>query len=551
VIRAEGATDSNSWQRLGVLLHVVGAALIFSLVRAMRQPPRPRRHSMNERSVVVSTKKGLILAAAAFSALSCSGDSMTRVRPPASAGGGGGAGEPRPEERWLDAIGKGRAQTERVCRSGVRDRVATALCAESAGAIRGLSDLYRAIGFGEPRDRYIASTTHSLGLSARSVSAANPRTFVFTPDRAPIVPERHVATGFARGEQLVELAALDVATLDYNFYLLRFEQACNASRCTPDDLLTDKVETGWTGFTLYSDRDLVDTPLDCTSCHQPFGGGTHKQLLMRQTAHPWLHWGDFRGESEHRICPDYTGPPPGRWIPGEGLTLLVRLEGRDGRHGGLSVGELADAPSGERFSLFLTDAENSIRASPYPAGYPYANIESDSTRVLCERLEGTSATWERDRRDSLAKGHPVPYYGPDILDPEQRAVVAQDRAAFLARHSHDDALDVAMSLVAQEAATAIGFYPRESDTAPEMLRTMCVRCHSSQADRNLRRARFDAENLERFEPTVARMVRERLTLPRTSPELMPPLRAGELPAWAIARIDAYLRERCIVPGGCD
>jgi hypothetical protein len=361
-----------------------------------------------------------------------------------------------------------------------------------------------------------------------------------------------VATGFARGEQLVELVALDPATLDYNFYLLSFQQACNASRCTPADLLTDEIESGWTSFTLYQDRDLEDTPLDCLSCHQPFGPGTKKQLVMRQTAHPWLHWGDFRGITENRICPDPPLPPPGRLFPGDGLDLLVRLEGRDGRHAGLSVAELADSASGERFSLFLTDAENTIRSSAPASSYGYAQLDFDSTMPLCERLwTGQSPTWERARQESMAKGLPVPYFAHDVMDAEKRTEISADRARFLARRAGEDAFDVAMSLIAADVSTAVGFVPRESDSAETLLREMCVRCHASSTEKRLRRARFDAERLERIEPGVAEAIRGRLSLPRTSPELMPPLRAGELPAWAIARIDAYLREHCSVPGGCD
>jgi hypothetical protein len=476
---------------------------------------------------------------------------MTRVRPPAASAGSGSASPLRPEEHWLDGIGKGKSQNARVCSSGVRDRVASALCAESATQIRGLSDLYRAIGYGESSDRYIAATTHSLGLSARIVSAANPRSFVFTPDRHPIASERLVATGFARGEQLVELVALDAVTLGYNFYLLRFEQACNASRCTPDDLLTEKIETGWTGFTLYSDHDLVDTSLDCTSCHQPFGAGTHKQLLMRQTAHPWLHWGDFRGIYENRICPEHPLPDPGRWIPGDGLELLVRLEGRAGRHAGLPVALLADAPSGERFSLFLTDAENTRHAA-FPSGYVYAQLDFDSTMPLCERLQaGAIPLWEVARTESMSRGLPMPFHGQDVLDPGKRAEISADRAAFLARHAGDDAFDLAMSLIGADASTAVGFVPRSEDSAAQMLRALCVRCHSNATDVRLKRARFNAERLDRIEPAVADTVRERINLPRSSPELMPPLRVGELPSWAIARIDAYLREHCATPGGCD
>jgi hypothetical protein len=84
-----------------------------------------------------------------------------------------------------------------------------------------------------------------------------------------------------------------------------------------------------------------------------------------------------------------------------------------------------------------------------------------------------------------------------------------------------------------------------------MLRALCVRCHSNATEVRLKRARFNADRIDRIEPAVADAVRERINLPRSSPELMPPLRVGELPSWAIARIDAYLREHCATPGACD
>ncbi len=496
------------------------------------------------------TELALGIALLAMGATSCvPPPDATHAARPVDAGAGGVS--KRPEDAWLGAIGTGAAQMARVCGRGAKDRVASVLCGPTAASIRSLTDLHRALGLGEPANRYVAATTHSLGLSARVVSAANPRSFVYTSKRIPIPYEDLVVTSFARGEQLVELVALDPATIDYNFYLLRFEQACNASRCTPDDLLTVKLESGWTGFTLYADKDLEDTPLDCLSCHQPFGAGTHKQLVMRQTATPWLHW-DFRGIDEDRICYEQTMPYPGRWIPGDGLELMARLEGANGRHGGIPVSELVETPSGERFSLFLTEAENTIRESAYPAGYLYAQLDYDSSGPLCEWLQkGTRELWEKSRATSMSKGLPQPYHSQDVSDPERRAEVDSDRAGFLARHASEDAFDVAMSLIAADATTAVGFVPRSSDTAELILREMCVRCHAAATEKRLRRARFNAESLDRIDPGVAESVRERIRLPRSSPELMPPLRVGELPPWAIARIDAYLREHCSVPGGCN
>jgi hypothetical protein len=428
--------------------------------------------------------------------------------------------------------------------------VATALCASDV-KLRGLSDLHSALGLGDPAHRLVAATTHSLGLGVRYVSPANPRAFVFNADGAPVPLERFAVAAFARGEQLVELAGLDPTSLEHRFYLLRFEQACDLTGCTPTDLLTARIESNWTGFTLYAEEDLEDTPFDCVTCHRPFGPGTPKQLLMRQTASPWLHWGDFHGATESRLCPDPKWPAPGPFIPGEGLAVVTALEGASGRHAGIPLEELAQAPSGEQFALFLTDAENTLRSMRNPADYPYGQLNFGSTEVLCERLAtGTSPTWELQRAESLARGLPVPYFAEDVLDPLKREAILADRAGFLSQRSGDEPLEVASGWLGADVGTAVGFAPRDTDTAPELLRAFCVRCHARSTEPHLARARFDAERPDAIEPAVARAIRARIALPRTDPGRMPPWRSGELPAWAVARIGTYLDEHCAQPGAC-
>jgi hypothetical protein len=235
--------------------------------------------------------------------------------------------------------------------------------------------------------------------------------------------------------------------------------------------------------------------------------------------------------------------------------LLGRLEGASGQYGGIPVADLVQAKSGDLFSAFLVDAELTIRASPYqPSNYPYAQVYFASKDVLCERVQmGTSPSWDQARVDALSRGLPVPYYGYDVLDPAQRRQVEEDRAAFLSRHADEDAFDVAMSLLGADVSSAVGFTPLPDDDAPQILRSLCVRCHAEGTDPRLNRARFNAEHIERIEPATARAIRTRISLPRTSPLLMPPLRVGELPAWAIQRIDSYLSEHCsdARPGACD
>jgi hypothetical protein len=149
----------------------------------------------------------------------------------------------------------------------------------------------------------------------------------------------------------------------------------------------------------------------------------------------------------------------------------------------------------------------------------------------------------------LAKGFPVPYFEPDLLEESVRSTVAADFAGFLtsapAGPGAGDAFSKLSSLVSDEVASAIGFLPDPSDSAADILTKMCVRCHSDEVDVALapRRSKFNALALDRLNAAEARKIIERIRLPRSSPELMPPLLAGELPDWARDRVEELLRER--------
>jgi hypothetical protein len=490
---------------------------------------------------------GLVAACGGATREGRSGDPTNTATPERSS--------PPPEVTSLERLGVGPAQTARVCSSGAKDGVAQALCSESARSIKSLEDLYSALRLSPTDQRLVAATTHSLAVSGRIVSAANPRVIVFANTNLPGGPgpyERIVATAFARGQQLVELVGLDPVTYDYNFYLLKFDQPCNGSRCTPEDLLTRRIESDWSEWTLYSDRDLEDTPLNCSTCHLPFGPGTHKLLLMRQVTDPWMHWGDFRGGDE-RLCSKLPpeGTPPKTIATADGLDLLRALEGEEGTYAGVPVSELGAAKSGDALSDFLVDAENVINASPH-APYPYQQLSLRTRETLCERFhDGVSPSWEEDRQQAQTGGFPFPYYAPDVLDAERRRQLLAGREAFLKQERERDAFDVAAALLADGVASAVGFSPREADTAPEILRGMCHRCHSAKVDPRLARARFNVDALDAgVPPATFRMVRDRLLLPRSSPEAMPPRGTGWLPPWAVERMLQYLDERCSEPGSC-
>lgn len=492
---------------------------------------------------------GTLSAVSALLALACGGNSVVN----SVVSDHGPSVDPTPEHVWLDRVGGGEAQNARVCARGAHDRVARVLCATPPPKISGLEELYRALELGAPEQRRLAAATHSLSLSGRTTSAANPRVIVVANNSivGGLSYEGVVATAFARGERLVELVALDPATYEYNFYLLRFTQACDASHCSPEDSLSERIESGWIDWTLYVDSDLEDTPLDCLSCHRPFGGDTHKLLLMRQDLDPWMHWSDFRVFDES-LCP--TSPPAGVTpkviATSDGLDLLVSLAGEHGKYAGIPLKELLDTKSGDVLSDFLVDAENLIVDSPLPP-HPYAQLSLRTRETLCERFyTGQSPSWEADRLTSRARGQPFPYYEPEVLDAGAREELLSDPANFWAARTDSDPFELLTELLSPAVPAAVGFAPRDGDSAQEILQGMCARCHAADVAPTLSRSRFVADAAGAVDPKTFHEVKTRLSLPSTSPDVMPPRRAGVLPPWAVERVLGYLASRCSEPEAC-
>ena len=98
-------------------------------------------------------------------------------------------------------------------------------------------------------------------------------------------------------------------------------------------------------------------------------------------------------------------------------------------------------------------------------------------------------------------------------------------------------------LKAMNPGTAVGFLPDPNGDAPAILREMCGRCHTGQEDPGMRRARFDARNPPRLTRASMSEAMRRMQLAEQDPEVMPPRRAGHLPAWAIQRISDYFATR--------
>jgi hypothetical protein len=454
------------------------------------------------------------------------------------------------EQAWLSQVGSGPEQTDRVCARGAADPIARELCRSPRPHLSGLSDLYALLGIAPGAGGDVAVTTHSLGLAARTVSDLNPRTVVFR-HYSPLDENQIAAVAFSRGAPFVELVGFDPSTRDFNFYLLKVELACEntAAGCGARDLLTERIETGWRDSTLYAASDLEDTALDCSSCHRPDGDGTPARLLMRQIAGPWMHWGDFRALKLPRDCTSETGGSAAE-IVADGAEILTKLDGLDGRHGGVPIAELVAAESGYDLSSFIfyaaghADGTGDVPCEPPSCAFsePHPFAAQD---VLCERLQrGSNAVpggvWDSYRSELRSRGLPVPYFEHHIVSEPTRTRVADDFTTLLLDRGAGDAFSRLSGLVDDEVARAIGFLPDENASAQQLLTEMCVRCHGDNVRAGLRRGGFRATALGELDATTARSILDRISLPETSQFRMPPLHAGTLPDWAIARIRELL-----------
>jgi hypothetical protein len=473
---------------------------------------------------------------------------------------------------WLTTVGWGSPQTDRVCARGNQDPVARRLCAKPRVALRSLEDLHRVFWpagrtFGE--NYTVGLTYHSQALGARLVSAVNPGLIMLSlepylsgDDAGLPQSATDLAIAFTRGDQMVEMLGVDVPNQRLNFYLLAYGHVCRAAGdCTASDVLGPRIERDFTSWTLYQAEDIEDTPLSCLSCHQSGGPGTPRRFLMRQFALPWLHWGESSVAMTTMRCADGSRLALSQ-VPTSGATLVPNLGGTFARahsgetlYGGEPIGSLIERRSG----AVVSDAAKQVRAAilrrdgnpslddnveehfPLQEPFPF-----DSDKVLqgdyCP--EGTKDAWNGYRqRVLLSEGFPIPYYGYDILQSEQGASVRADYAAYLGANPSNDVFDILSPLVSDEIGSAVGFLPDPQVDAPAILRQMCGRCHTGHEDPGMRRARFDARNPERLTRASMTEAMRRIRLAERDPEVMPPRRAGHLPAWAIERIAAYFADR--------
>jgi hypothetical protein len=419
------------------------------------------------------------------------------------------------------------------CARSAYDAVWTAFCEGPTPALRSLRDLQQLLEV-EPAERVppqadqdfydpgvvsnVVAMSHSTALSGQLVSSINPRVIIFGSA---------VYMAFQRGVQRVELASRSDEPGAFNFYLVSFQQACNAgpAGCAPGDLYTPRIESDWTEVAIEDAEDLKNTPQDCRQCHQR--DREHGGLLMRELESPWTHFFE-RDRMAANTLPGVRGD--------DLLREYLHAKG-DEAYGGVDM-ELISNTS----ALVL---EN-LAGRAQPLVFDARSIERERWPTVdgaYVREPRPSPTWEKgyeafQRGEQLA----LPYVEPSAADPDKLAqrteAYRRYRAGELAASELPDLGDIFPDDPRLRAR--IGLSTEPDAGAASALIQACGACHNDVLDQSLSRARFsvDVSRLSRSELDAAI---ERIERPATAPGVMPPKEARQLDAETRERVIAHLR----------
>ncbi len=411
-------------------------------------------------------------------------------RAPDAAGSLLGAGE-------FEGLPTGFEQWKRVCATGYGDAVTRKFCGgdeppsiTSLAQLRDLLELQLYDGA-----HGVVLTGQSTGIGLRTVTPLNPRAIVFPSYLSPLA-FTFTILAFARGEPLVELIALDPSAETLRFFVLRFHPSCESTDgCNFADLLTETIESNWTGYTLYDEETIKNTPLDCLACHQTGGPGTRKILRMQELRMPWNHW--FASNSM---------PPP------NSPEANFRATHVNEAYAGITSGRFS---SPGELEMFLSSR-----------GYDFQPNQYDSGTINAELAQsGSSPTWQAlyDRAvGGLAI--PPPYVGIDQTDPEKITpmITAYQQVATgaLARELLPDIRDTLL----ESALPAMSIRPKPTLDGRGILVHICSRCHNSRLDQTQTRARFNVDTLDTLSRAEKDLAIARLQLDDDNPRKMPPVR---------------------------
>lgn len=448
----------------------------------------------------------------------------------------------------LKGLPTGTEQMGILCSRASDDKVRKVFCGSvPPPKIQSLTDLQQALGLGfndpngKPGDGNnpaFAVTAHSSSLVGLNTSSINPRAIVFTPPVIGVKEPNFIALGFLRGEQFVEIIANDPTKDEIKLFLVAFKQDCNSSPsgCGNVDLLTSKIESNWTGFTIYEDIDIKNTTVDCLHCHQPNGPGTKKIMRLQEFKIPWTHFMRNKGPTFAKTAadrsvaieslPGYAGNPeeiPG--LPG-GLTLLEdfhKAHGYNEDYAGIPAKMFDESAPIKLEDLMRNQGFEPDQVNDFDGLFIETEVKASSpAQPSVNDVAGFSLTWNGIYNKYLqGLVIPPPYHDVKITDSVKLAFYSTAYQNYLSGNS--SSLPDIRKVLKTDVLHEMGFAVKPGSSGKSIIAQACAQCHNSKLDQSISRARFDV-NFMTLNQSEKEKIVYRLQLPTDHLNVMPPRR---------------------------
>ncbi len=415
---------------------------------------------------------------------------------------------------YVASLPHGESQRAALCALERDDRFRRWYCSgSSAPTIDGLAAVLAGVklgedGFPQSGDAF-AAVAHSTALGPVGASVLNPRVvFLSTFDETEFA-----ATIFTRGEFVVELAMKDLVHNQINFYLVMYHLACSPD-CTTADRHLQAADSGWKDVSVYAERDLQNTPLDCLRCHVPTGGTGKRILRMHEFNLPWTHW---------------MFPPFGSATL---ATQFAEAHPATETYATIPVARLVEDTAPRDLQTFI-----GIHSDPaQPNEYKGMEINGDDPMVTAPSAAWT-AMYEQAKQGKTIDAPPHFAISPFAKDRVAAASTAY-RAVASGQAPPSSLPNVTRGLFDDAALRYIGYKPAAGLDARGMVNHVCAPCHDGRfpgmSRDNFRVSDFPDGLSAELRATVA----ARVGLAKDDPRLMPPVIAAELEAGEIQQIQA-------------
>jgi cytochrome c553 len=317
---------------------------------------------------------------------------------------------------------------------------------------------------------------HSSSLVGRFVSAINPRVLLMSPTAVGNADPNYVIMGFVRGEQFAEIIVNSPTGPE--FFLAGFKQACNSKPegCSPGELLTPAIETGWTEFSLFHEDEIKNSIVDCRQCHQTDGPNSPKLLRMQELQNPWTHF--FR---------DNTA----------GINLIndyYAAHGTEEVYGGIP-GPMIRASDPANLEDTVRDNGSNVQPNEFDTDAIQSEVQDSSPNQPEDNtIPGRSATWDAlFARVLTGEMIPIPYHDVKVTEPALLAKYTKQyqdfRAGLVPMDKFEDHRNVLRT--DQKQLGDMGFAVAPEMTPQQTLMLACGQCHNSRLDQTVTRSRFN------------------------------------------------------------